>query len=511
MGAINVASTVIGFAQTIAIGSLFGATRTIEIFFAAMTLLATLQQLTNMGQVSAIFTPIFHDVRNEHGVAESRRAASAMVNTMVAFTTFLAFFAMVFSGGIASMLVPGYQPKEIVLCSQVFFILSPLIVARIYSGVCGGVLRAEKQFFVTELVLFLSRLVNLVVLLLLASSTGIWALVWGVWAATGVEFIGLSVVLFWKGYRPSIKFYTDQFSPMIVITKVPFSFAHILANQFAVFVSTAAFSTLDAGPYAIFRYAKLIHAKIQGAILQPVAVVFFNQFSDAKSTGQKNEVKLSEQAFGLAFAIVSLYMSAIIVSGDFILAGLFGGEKFTLLQIQQCYVVIVCLALLLVVNVHYLVAQRANLASKVIFPQYTATSVVLFLSGVASYWIIPAFGLWGGLAIHVASVVGAAGVSMLVMKHYNPQIKATISTKKLGKWFLCVLSTTVIFFAIRSVLGLSLSANRWQLFFIAAILGASAVTVCTGLALMMGLSEIKDVFIKLREKFAKLFGRVRTL
>lgn len=492
MGAINSLIAFVGVFQTIAIGRIFGASREIEVFFAACTLQATLQQLTASGQVSGIFVPLFHELKRNTGIESARQAASAMANSMVLLVLPIAAVSMLFSESLAGLLVPGYSAADKLLCSSVFFWIAPLIVIGIVAGFCGEILRAEQQFLVNETAALIARILNLGILLVFGLQLGIWALVCGLWTGAIIQLLVRATVLLQKGYRHRFLIKTTDFNPMTVVVRLSYSLTHMFANQFATFAITAAFSNLGEGPYAIFRYAKQLHGKVQGMILQPVGVVFFHTFSDSAEANREKS-QLARQALDLSLALVALYTVAQCVAGDLLLTALFASENFTLTQLGHCHWLMIGFALLLVMNAQYSVAQRANLASQIIFRQFFSTAIVVLLAGVASFWVIPAMGLWGGLLIQVCSVTACALVSLIILANYGPGIDAKISIGRWGKWLVAVGLTSATFWVLRSVANISLDANRGQLLFTAGMFAGGSVIMCGLISLQLGLPEGKWV------------------
>jgi len=495
--------SLVGLFQTFVIASFFGASRTVEIFFAALAFQMSLQQITNSGQVSELFTPIFHDIQKAHGEQKSHAAVSAMLNIMCLVSTFLAIVAMLFTDQIANLIVPGYSLAETQLCSRVFFIVSPLIIVKVAIGFLGNVIRAQHHYEVRAWVGLAARIVYLAILLLLGRKLGLWALVIGLWSSSLVSVTGLIAYMFYKGYRHRFLLRSEEFSPLAVITRIPFSFLHIIANQFASIAITASFSHLEAGPYATYGYAMRIHSKIQGTILQPIGVIFFNHLSDARAAANRQIRKYADEALSIAIALSAFFSVAVISSSDLLLTGLLGGKSFSVEQINQCHLVMSVLAILLIFNAQYLVSRRTNLAFKVVFPQYTATAAVIFLAGLSSYWVIPKFGISGALVIHVFSVASCAIVSYAVTCFFNPNVAALLPLSKTVRWIVAIAATSALIICARKILGISPTGDRWLLFLQSGITSLFAVGVCAIVSIFLGLEEARSLIYRAKAKLSK--------
>ena len=137
---LNLFGAVVGLIQTIVIAWIFGATRSIEIFFAATTFQAFLLKIATTGQVSDLFTPIFHDIQVKHDQERARNAFSAMVNAMLIAAGVVTVLACLFAGPIAKLLVPGFESAEIELCGTIFLVTAPLLLLQIAGGLFGNFL-----------------------------------------------------------------------------------------------------------------------------------------------------------------------------------------------------------------------------------------------------------------------------------------------------------------------------------------------------------------------------------
>ena len=64
---LSLAGTVVGVVQSVVVAYAFGTSRQVEIFFAAVALETTMLQLTQTGQLTDIFLPIYLRIKSRGG------------------------------------------------------------------------------------------------------------------------------------------------------------------------------------------------------------------------------------------------------------------------------------------------------------------------------------------------------------------------------------------------------------------------------------------------------------
>ena len=248
--------------QTVVIAWLFGTTRTVEIFFAATTFQRLLLQLTSSGQIGDLFTPIFHDIQAQHGTEQARNAFSAMTNVMIVCATIVATIAALLAQPISTLLVPGFSEQSLTLTSKVFVVVAPIIVVLMANAMYSNLLRAEHRYGISESLALASRIINLAILICLAHTLGVWALVLGLWVSAIIRFFGQVFYVVREGPGHRLLFRTEHFHPRTVLFKIPLTFTHVFSAQFFAFALTASLSMLPEGSYAVYSYAKTIAQQV---------------------------------------------------------------------------------------------------------------------------------------------------------------------------------------------------------------------------------------------------------
>ena len=131
---INLGLALVGILQTIVIARVFGASREIEIYFAATTFLMLMMKVSSAGQIGDLFTTIFHDIKTTHGRKARHNAFSVMTNAMTVIAVLTALFGWLFCGSIARVLAPGFEAADLKLCATLFAVTSSLVIFQVVNG-----------------------------------------------------------------------------------------------------------------------------------------------------------------------------------------------------------------------------------------------------------------------------------------------------------------------------------------------------------------------------------------
>lgn len=461
---LNALSFAIGILQTVVIAWNFGATRTVEVFFAATTFQELLLSLSCNGQIGDLFTPFYHEIKAAHGVAAAKRAFSAMTNALVLLSSVIACITFFFSMTIARMMVGGFEQSEIELCSTIFLYVIPLSVILIANSMFGNLMRAEHHYGYDEKFVFAGRVLNLLSLLLLSSWLGVWALVLGLWLSAGVRCIGQAMYAIRYDTPVHFVLTTEYFDPRQVLVKVPLSLQHVASAQLFAMAMSYGLSQLPEGSYAAYSYAKRIHSKFGGLALNPVGVVFFNHLSESLSRGGALLQSYAKHAFLIMIVIVSVISAVIFSSGDIFLWILWGGENYPESQVHETWLVLAVLTVLLVFESQYLISRRTNLALKFVGRQYFASGVVLLGSAALCVILIPKYSVLGAVYVQIYTAIATALVSYFITRFSRRDMAMHLPVKDVLLWSFSVILSCTIAHVFRGFAGIHLGPNKLSLF-----------------------------------------------
>ena len=489
LSSISAMSMAVAVLWTISVAWVMGATREVEIFFAASSFNALLLQLSSSGQISDIFTPIFHKLKVEHGDQAARDSVSVMVNVMLLTTVPVVLISLLFPSIFVNLIIPGFSEADKQLTATFFQIIAPAILLHVFGGIMSNFLRSEHHYGVVETLGFFSRLINLVLLLTLGWTFGIPVLIAGLWVSVVIRAVGTLYYAIRIGYRHKFIFGTPFFRPREVFVKVPFAFIHIFSSQFFAIASTASLSFLPEGSLATFNYARQLVSKIQTIILGPISIVFFNKLSESLANKAKEMRAFAAQTLGISLAATVLCIVPLACGGDLLLMALLGNKKFPLLQIQQTHHMTVAIGALIIFSAQANVARRTNLALKNVSGQFISSALLMIFCGALCYLLIPAFGLVGAVMVQYIAAIGSSLVFLYVLRSKDKSMVVVMDFRKLFQWAICAAVAVLATYGIRHYLNISLAVDRVELVVYGIGLAALSFCFCFGMSTIFNIEE----------------------
>lgn len=138
----TVLSQLLGILKYRLLVSLFGASSSLGVFFAAFRIPDFIFQVVIAGALSASFIPIFAEYLAKDKKQEAFEFTSALISIGIVFFIVVSAIIIVFSYQLCSLVAPGFSHSELVLMSnlmiiiqlsQVFFILGTVFTATLQS------------------------------------------------------------------------------------------------------------------------------------------------------------------------------------------------------------------------------------------------------------------------------------------------------------------------------------------------------------------------------------------
>ena len=329
-------AALLGVAYSILQVRYFGATRTIEVYFAAQSLVYLVTSLTQSGQLAEIFLPEYHKL-NQIKSNLGFQGLNVVINRMLLWGTLIMGIVFILAPFFINLLVPGFNEADKTQATLIFRILLPYLYLQLMNSFFITVLNAEKKFGRAEFLGLTNTFVNIVVLVVLYPFFGIWALVISLLLGKIIEFIFYVSQLYKIGYNYQWIFSIPQFDHVSFFKTMKSTFSYVGATQFYSFVLTASISFLPEGTYAIFKYVQNLANKVKGLFIQPFMTIFFTEYSLLLQKG-KSVVNEFNKYLGGIINVNTIVIIGTILLGDFIIDLIWGGKKFDASDVQLAYV-----------------------------------------------------------------------------------------------------------------------------------------------------------------------------
>lgn len=315
LSGLRVIYAVFGLAYSIIQVRLFGTSRLVEIFFVANTVASLVTSLTQSGQLSEFFLPIYLSLRVNQGKDVAHRAFSVLINRFVVFLSVILIIFYFISPLIVSLMAPGFSVADRELCVKMFRIFLILLELQFINSFIDVTLNAEKIFGRVEWAAILNSVISLILLILFYKVLGIWILVLTLFVGKLLEFVITIIFVRKVGIKYSL-IWSESFFDAKTFFKLMFTTSgYVLATQFYNMVFTAMATLLPQGTYAIYKYVQQISSKASGILLSPLSTVFFSHFSENVVSGEKLLERKMRSSIFYSFIIGLVLVCMVILFG----------------------------------------------------------------------------------------------------------------------------------------------------------------------------------------------------
>ena len=171
---VNVAITAVGVITTTFTAWYFGASREMDIWFAASACQQIILGLVQTGQLSEIFLPEYIRLRETKGREEAFACYSVVLNWAVLGSLLLVIIGYFLSAIITGWIGAGFTATEKTFLQAIFVGLLPLLPLQVAAGIQQMLGNAERWFGRFEIPVLVGSIISLFLIILGHAVLGIW-------------------------------------------------------------------------------------------------------------------------------------------------------------------------------------------------------------------------------------------------------------------------------------------------------------------------------------------------
>lgn len=253
------ASRILGLVREIIIAAFFGASRQLDAFYIAYTLANLSRQLLAEGALSAAFVPVFSKTLQKDGEKRAWDLAKQATAVLFIAGSVTVILGILISPLLVSIMAPGFDASKHHLAMLFTRSMFPFLLFVSMAALAMGVLNSMNYYFIPAVAPALSNVIFIITVLLFASRTGIWSLVFAVLLGGFSQF---ALQWFWT-YKIDIFLWPAKprrnDSELIQMMKLFFPYAAGLSiNQLNPVISKILGSFLVDGAISVLNYANRI-------------------------------------------------------------------------------------------------------------------------------------------------------------------------------------------------------------------------------------------------------------
>ncbi|MFJ7825475.1 murein biosynthesis integral membrane protein MurJ [Psychrobacillus sp. NPDC096623] len=370
-----------GFIREAIVAKEFGVSNETDGYFLAFSFITLVIAMISTG-FNNVFLPMYIK-RKKAGTDTSDGNANALLNwTMVGFgvVSILGwFFSPKFVPFIYFNMKPEIEPFAVEM-TQIFFAFMTIIAL---SGLLDSYLQSRRIFVPSQLAKLLGTLMAAIFAILFSSSMGIYSLVYGFIAGTG---LGVVIQIYYLGrsdykWRPNFSMEKD-FKKAFAILIVP-SLLNSVVGQVNLFVNKAFASGegLETGAVTYLNNASLLVSIPNAIYATTLAAIIFTIMSE-----QIDDVAKFKQTFfkGMEISLITLLPISIglLVVGEAALSFIYERGKFTSVDTHNTYLALLYYLPIIVFQGMQLILSKSMYArgkTAVVFRISVTTIAVNFL------------------------------------------------------------------------------------------------------------------------------------
>lgn len=316
----SLVSRLLGIFRDRILAGQFGASTTLDIYYAAFRIPDLIFNLIVLGALSAGFVPIFtslikdfscenkNDGANNSASEKNNQVAWGLANNVLNFLLIglgaLSFFGIIFAPYLTRLITPGFNAEEQEITSALtrIMFLSPLFLG--ISGILGGALQSFKRFFVYSLAPIFYNFGIILGALYFVNWWGLSGLAWGVVLGAFLHMAIQIPSAYRLGFRYRFKIIlTDINTWKIWKMMVPRTMS-LAISQINLVVITIIASSLSRGSLSVFNLANNLQSFPIGIFGISFAIAAFPSLAAVAFDKEKLSTHFSQTIRQILFFIV---------------------------------------------------------------------------------------------------------------------------------------------------------------------------------------------------------------
>ena len=280
----------------------FGASRTLDVYYAAFKIPDLIYNLLIAGAISSALLPVFYEYLTKDK-EEAWRFVANLLNVLIFVLVVCSLILILFMPQLIYLVAPGFDDasRELTVDISRLLFLSPLLLG--ISALASALLQAFSRFLISSLAPVFYNLGIIFGIVFLSPHYGIWGLAFGVILGALLHFLIQIPSLLSIGFQFR-RLFNFRESGLIKVAKLwlPRTLG-LFAFQINSIVSTAIASVLASGSISIFNFADNLRWVPIGIIGVAFSTAAFPAMSLAHAQGNK---ELFLKQFSLAVKQVLL-------------------------------------------------------------------------------------------------------------------------------------------------------------------------------------------------------------
>lgn len=501
-------SRLVGVLRDRVLASTFGASSSLDAYYAAFRLPDFIYNLLILGALTAGFIPVFTEYWEKKSPQEAWQLSEEVFSVIGCVLAFLGIGLFIAAPALVPLTVHGFSAETITLTITLTRImcLSPLLLGL--SAVMGGVLQSTRRLFAFALAPILYNLGIIAGARFLSPFLGVRGLAWGVVLGALLHFAVQASVTTRMGMRrivlPSLK------SPGVrrILSLMGPRTAGLAVTQVNLVILLSFASSLSAGSVSVFNLANNLQSFPIGIIGISFAIAAFPILSSAVSQGDDGTFRrvFSQTVNRIIFFM--LPMTALLIVFRMPIVRLVLGEgKFDMQDTQRVALVLGWFAVSLVAQALIPLFARGFYALQNTWTPLWVSLLAEAVNLICAYFFREALGIAGLAAAFSCAAVLQLALLWWMLARRRPLDHRMILQLLLKMSLATVLFSLVLHVVVRVIDLRWMPHTFWQLTLQVCVAGVLGLLILTTTLSLLHIPEWIDLREKIKMRFTHPFGK----
>ena len=441
----------------------FGISREIEVYFAAMITLTTIERLFNVGAINDILIPSYIKIKEKENNYTAMTSFSLINNWFILVTCLVAVGFWFFAPLFLSIILPGFNQQEISQAVTILRIITVFIPLRMFNGMCSVPFMANKIYTIHEFTGIINKLVVIVLLIFLTDIYGIKILIFGTILGVIIRFFYILYLFRKCGLRYQFLLRSDKFSTNWIIGKIYIPIIQTIFLQLNRWILIGVLSVMPTGLFAIYQYVQQFYGRFSSIIIKSLGTVFLTETSTKENLFNKEWFASFLRKNSLIYFSSSLL---VILIGKDLLRLIWESDKFSINDISVSYTLLVFFVFTIFFEMLRSIYIKLDTARGKIAYQYLSSIVILTVSSIILLLTVNTFG-FNALIFRILFIAILSCLSSMYINYYqSKEFFLTYDTMHLLK---AISQSMVVFILVQTLFNMpffEMELNKILIFFL---------------------------------------------
>lgn len=372
-------SSVVGFGLSICIAKIFGTSRSIEIYFAAIILIYNVDRFFSLGSLTEIFIPKYVRIKEKYSEEEAMKFFSSILTIFLILGVIATLLLLSYSEYLIEKVIKNFSIAETEQVTFFFKILLIILPLKLFNGLSMIPLRSNEKYNVHEKIGIILKVLTILFLIFLPKKYSLDILIYSLIISALLKFIVILILFNLYNYKFNFKLINNPYFNKEIFKTIIVSFSESVVYVFSYLLLLSALTGMSQGILAIYQYVSQIFGNLYPIIANSLSTIFLTEIS--KKNNQKNKTIVKNFLSKILFLSLIITIFAATSSKDF-LTIIWGSNKFDSNSIHIAYYLLMLNIGSMLITLTDNFYQKFNIAKDLYIAQLIGKNIILLFSSI---------------------------------------------------------------------------------------------------------------------------------